>query len=272
MGAVRDLVDLLRERGITVHEWAGWDGRGNEGVSQISPRGAILHHTGSGYGSAYAELVNSNQGWAKGGCLANFSGNSDGSLTVLASGLAWHAGGGAGPSEGPLAPFRNNRNYYTVGLEIVYPGKSPMTDEQFATTLVFSKAVADLFCGGNLEFVRAHHEVNGRGYEGKPDPGIGVDERGSIIPLDMTTFRQLAGTADNSVEGFLNTVDVETFWRRGYQAMKDARRDQKKELLDKERNEDNHSIEQTNRLITITEQNRDLLAAVRELVTLLKAK
>lgn len=190
MGAVRDLVNELRNRGVYVHEWDGWDGRGNENVRQINPKGAILHHTGSKYGFAYPELVSSTRPGLQGGVLANFAGNSDGSLTVLASGLAWHAGGGYGPDQGPLAPYANNRNYYTVGLEIVYPGKSPMTEGQYITAKKFAKTVADMFAGGDLEYVRGHYEVNGYGYEGKWDPGYAPG-----LPIDMNRLRQEAYNA-----------------------------------------------------------------------------
>ncbi len=189
MGAIRNLVNELRRRGVVVHEWAGWDGRGNNGISQIDPKGAIIHHTGTDYGFAFSGLVSSTRPDLKGGVLSNFSGNADGSLTVLASGLAWHAGGGYGPNQGPLAPYANNRNYYTVGLEIVYPGNKPMTVAQWNTALVFSKTVADMFAGGNLEYIRGHSEVNGRGYEGKWDPGT----TGGVA-IDMNVFRREAAS------------------------------------------------------------------------------
>jgi hypothetical protein len=186
MGAVRRLVDELRRRGLVVHEWPGWDGRGNEGVTQIDPKGGIVHHTGSSYGSAYPELVSSSQPWANRGCLCNFAGNADGSLTVIASGLAYHAGKGAGPSLGPLAPYRSWLNGRTVGLEIVYPGTKPMTDAQYRTAQIWAKTVADLFGGGDIECVRAHAETNGNapGGDGKYDPGYAPGKT-----IDMKAFR-----------------------------------------------------------------------------------
>lgn len=184
MGDVRDLVNELRQRGVVVHEWSGWDGRGNDSRKQLDIRGAIIHHTGSGYGSAYAGLVSSTQPWASGKALCNFSGNVDGSVTVIASGVTWHAGGGYGPSQGPLSPYANDRNYYTVGIEIVYPGNSPMTDAQYRTATLFAKTVADLFAGGDIQAVRGHGEVNGKGYEGKWDPGWSPG-----LMIDMNAFR-----------------------------------------------------------------------------------
>lgn len=217
MSDVQDLVYLLRARGITVHEWSGWYGRGNEGKPQIDIRGAILHHTGSNYGSAYSGLVSSTQSWALGKCLANFSGNWDGSLTVLASGVAWHAGGGFGPNQGPLATYANNRNYYTVGLEIVYPGNQPMTPSQYTTAKVFSKAVADLFAGGDINVVRGHGEVNGRGEEGKWDPGYAPGQM-----IDMDKFRAEAknqedddlATSAELIQQMYNEI-TKTYTQRG---------------------------------------------------------
>lgn len=187
MSAVRRLVNELRKRGYVVHEWSGWDGRGNEGVSQIDPKGAVIHHTATPVGSAFAGLVSSTRPGMIGAALCNFAGNADGSFTVIASGIAWHAGQGAGPSLGPLAPYRHRMNYYTVGLEIVYPGNSPMTEAQYRSALGFSKAVADLFGGGNIEVVRAHAETNGRGGDGKWDPGYAPGKT-----IDMGQFRRLA--------------------------------------------------------------------------------
>ena len=194
MSDVADLVAELRARGVVVHEWDGWYGRGNENKPQIDIRGAIIHHTGSNYGSAYAGLAESTQAWAYGKALCNFAGNADGSLTVIASGLAWHAGGGYGPSQGPLAAYASNRNYYTVGLEIVYPGNTPMTDAQYATAKKFGRTVADLFADGDLEYVRGHGEVNGKGYEGKWDPGWAPG-----LMIDMNVFRAQARTIPDVV-------------------------------------------------------------------------
>lgn len=195
MGAIQNIVNELRRRGVVVHEWSGWQNRGN-GTKDLDVKGIILHHTGSGYGSAYPELVSSSQPWAGGGALCNFAGNSDGSLTVIAAGLAYHAGGGYGPNQGPLAPYANNRNYYTVGLEIVYPGSQPMTSEQYSTAVILSRVVVDLYAGGNAEYVRAHAEVNGRGYQGKWDPGRGVGTE----HIDMNAFRNAVRNWSNDMQ------------------------------------------------------------------------
>ena len=205
MGAVRNLVDELRRRGVTVHEWPGWDGRGNEGIGQIDPVGAVLHHTASGYGSAFEALVTGRPDLR--GTLCNFAGNSDGTLTVISSGLAWHAGAGAGPSLGPLAPYRGWMNRWTVGLEIVYPGDQPMTNGQRTAALVFARTVADMFCGGDVEYVRAHAETNGRGGDGKWDPGYAPGQT-----IDMAAFRREAATASMEDDMPLTPNDGNVRW------------------------------------------------------------
>jgi hypothetical protein len=86
-------------------------------------------------------------------------------------------------------------NYYTVGLEIVYPGDQPMRNAQYNTALVFARVVADLFGGGDIECVRAHAETNGRGGDGKWDPGYGRDSSGNGLTINMTEFRRLAKDA-----------------------------------------------------------------------------
>lgn len=187
MGAVATLVAELRGHGITVHEWPGWDGRGNEGIGQISPVGAILHHTATGYGNAFQALVTGRPDLR--GTLCNFAGNSDGTLTVVASGLTWHAGAGAGPSLGPLAPWRTALNRWTLGLEIVYPGDEPMTERQYITALMFARIATNLFGGGDIERARAHGETNGNapGGDSKWDPGYAPGRM-----INMTDFRAQA--------------------------------------------------------------------------------
>ena len=51
MATIAQIVDELRHRGVTVHEWPGWNGRGNSDggygppVPYIDVVGAVIHHT-----------------------------------------------------------------------------------------------------------------------------------------------------------------------------------------------------------------------------------
>lgn len=186
--AVLDTVNArLREAGITVHEYPNWRTRDN-GYA-LNPVGGIVHHTATGYGMALP-TTDSGQMLANGhstlaGPLCNYGGNMDGSLTVIADGAANHAGASGGSSMGPL-PVTKLFNPKVVGLEIVYPGTSPMTPEQYRTAKVWARIIADVFGGGNVESVRAHAETS---VTGKWDPGYANDKT-----IDMNLFRREAAT------------------------------------------------------------------------------
>lgn len=173
------VVNGLRARGITVHEWPGWQGRGNGQVSSYV--GGIVHHTGSAYGMAYQALVSGREDLA--GPLCNFAGNQDGSITVISAGPANHAGASGGRSMGPL-PVTGSFNKWVMGLEIVYPGISPMRDAQYRAALVWARVVADVCGGGNIQSIRAHAETS---VTGKWDPGY-ANQR----TIDMVEFRRAA--------------------------------------------------------------------------------
>lgn len=166
----------LRSRGITVHEWAGWQTRGNGYTSNYV--GGIVHHTGSAYGAAYNALVVGRPDLS--GPLCNFAGNEDGSVTVISAGPANHAGASGGYSMGPL-PVTQLFNPRVMGLEIVYPGTSPMRPAQYHAATAWARVVADVCAGGNVQSIRAHAETS---VTGKWDPG---DRDGHTI--DMNAFR-----------------------------------------------------------------------------------
>jgi hypothetical protein len=77
-------------------------------------------------------------------------------------------------------------NRRVLGLEIVYPGTSPMRAAQYRSALVWARVVADVVGKGNIERVRAHAETS---ITGKFDPG---DAPGRTI--DMAAFRRAATT------------------------------------------------------------------------------
>lgn len=180
-GSVQDVLTALHAHGVVVKEWPGWIGRGNG--SSHDWRGGIVHHTATPYGSAI--YPNQNAALANGrpdlqGPLCNFAGNADGTLTIIADGVANHAGASGGYAMGPL-PTTSNFNRLVMGLEIVYPGTSPMTNEQYHTACIWARVVADVAGGGNIESIRAHAETS---ITGKWDPG---DAPGHTI--NMAQFR-----------------------------------------------------------------------------------
>jgi N-acetylmuramoyl-L-alanine amidase len=182
---VREVNARLRAAGITVHEWPGWEARGNG--QSAAYEGGIVHHTASGYGMALPGtaignvLVNGRSDLP--GPLCNHSGNEDGSVTCIAAHPANHAGASGGRSMGPL-PTTNLFNKRVMGLEIVYPGTSPMRDAQYRAAQVWARAVADVCGDGDMQRVRAHAEVS---ITGKWDPGYAPGRT-----IDMAAFRAAA--------------------------------------------------------------------------------
>ena len=185
LAVVSEINRQLRLAGITVHEWPGWQTRGNGQVSDYL--GGIVHHTATAYGFAYQGLVTGRSDLA--GPLCNWAGNEDGSLTVIAAHPANHAGASGGRSMGPL-PVTTMFNRRVLGLEIVYPGSSPMRQVQYRTAQVWARIVADVVGGGNIECVRAHAETS---VTGKWDPGYAPG-----LTIDMAAFRR--GAASGIIE------------------------------------------------------------------------
>lgn len=183
----REINARLRAAGITVREASGWQSRGNGQTSAYE--GGLVHHTATGYGIAVPGtgagnlLINGRPDLR--GPLCNYAGNDDGSITVIAAHPANHAGASGGRSMGPL-PVTSLFNRRVLGLEIVYPGTSPMRSAQYRSALVWAKVVADVVGGGNIERVRAHAETS---ITGKWDPG---EAPGRTI--NMGAFRRAAKT------------------------------------------------------------------------------
>jgi hypothetical protein len=182
----------LRAAGITVREAGGWQSRGNGQTSAYE--GGLVHHTATGYGIAMPGtgvgnlLINGRPDLR--GPLCNYAGNDDGSITVIAAHPANHAGASGGRSMGPL-PVTSLFNRRVMGLEIVYPGTSPMRDAQYRSALVWSKAVADVCGRGDIERVRAHAETS---ITGKWDPGFAPNRT-----IDMAAFRNAARNVEDDL-------------------------------------------------------------------------
>jgi hypothetical protein len=175
----------LRAAGITVREASGWQSRGNGQTSAYE--GGLVHHTATGYGIAVPGtgpgnlLINGRPDLR--GPLCNYAVNEDGSITVIAAHPANHAGASGGRSMGPL-PTTSLFNRRVLGLEIVYPGTSPMRDAQYRSALVWARVVADVVGRGDIERVRAHAETS---ITGKWDPGEAPNKT-----IDMAAFRRAA--------------------------------------------------------------------------------
>lgn len=197
----REVIARLRAAGITVHEWEGWESRGNGLTSQYE--GFLLHHTGGGFGFAPSLLVNGRPDLR--GPLCNTAGNEDGSVTMIAAHPANHAGAGVGPSLGPL-PRTNLFNPRVWGHEVVYPGVVPMRDAQYRTSQILARICVDVFGYADPERARLHAETNGAtpGGDWKWDAGWAEGKT-----YDAAAFRRsLATISEDDVVTQQDKIDI----------------------------------------------------------------
>lgn len=189
----REMNARLRAAGIVVHEWSGWESRGNGQTSAYE--GGLVHHTATAFGKALpgtgvgSLLVNGRSDLA--GPLCNYATNDDGSLTVIAAHPANHAGASGGHSMGPL-PVTTLFNKRVLGNEIVYPGTVPMRSAQYQSALIWSRIATDVCGFGDIQRARAHAETS---VTGKWDPG---DSPGRTI--NMVAFRAASLTAEDDMQ------------------------------------------------------------------------
>lgn len=249
----REVMARLRAAGVTVHEWAGWESRGNGYTSNYE--GIIIHHTATGFGFAPRVLVDGRPDLR--GPLCNTAGNADGSVTMIAAHPANHAGAGSGPSLGPL-PRTTLFNPRVWGHEIVYPGTVPMTDAQYRTAQILSRISVDVFGYGQIERARLHAETNGRGYEGKWDIG-----NGNGTTYNAAEFRRGAATIleDDTMAG-LTKNDLREAFLEALREVRHARYDDDRNDVDRDR-------EGVSRLINIDTDGDAVIQALNTTNTLL---
>ncbi|KRE29857.1 N-acetylmuramoyl-L-alanine amidase [Mycobacterium sp. Soil538] len=160
------LADVLRAEGLEVAELVGWRRRGHGVFSDI--RGVMVHHTGSD--SATAESIALGRPGLP-GPLSQLHIARDGIVTVVAAGVAWHAGAGSYP----WLPA-NTGNWHTIGIECANTGTSPWAphrrnwpDAQYGALLGSCAAIC-LRLGQPAGRTIGHKEYAGRA-QGKWDPG-----------------------------------------------------------------------------------------------------
>ncbi|WP_109527989.1 N-acetylmuramoyl-L-alanine amidase [Nocardia aurea] len=173
------LADVLREEGLRVVEFSDWRERGHGDFGEIW--GVIAHHTGSSrtpaseiaYGLPTLE-----------GPLSQVHLARDGTVTVVAVGVAWHAGRGAWPG----LP-EDNANYHTIGIEAANNGTEGWSSAQYDAYVGCCAAILRRL-GHGADRVIGHKEWAGP-KQGKWDPGA----------MDMDLFR--ADVADRLKGGAL---------------------------------------------------------------------
>ena len=160
------LADVLRAEGVRLVEYPGWRGRGHGDFKDI--RGVMAHHTGSDNASA-ASIAHGRPDLP--GPLSQLHIARDGTETVVAVGVAWHAGVGMYP----WLPT-NMGNWHMIGIECANSGTSPTAphrtnwpDAQY-DALVRSCAAINRRLAQNSRRTIGHKEYAGRA-QGKWDPG-----------------------------------------------------------------------------------------------------
>jgi N-acetyl-anhydromuramyl-L-alanine amidase AmpD len=160
------LADVLRAEGIELVEFPGWRDRGHGDFKDI--RGVMVHHTGSDHATA-ASIAYGRADLS--GPLSQLHIARDGTVTVVAVGVAWHAGLGMYP----WLPA-NMGNWHLIGIECANSGTSPTTPHRTNwpaaqyDALVRSCAAINCRLAQDSSRTIGHKEYAGRA-QGKWDPG-----------------------------------------------------------------------------------------------------
>ncbi|AHY84216.1 lysin A [Mycobacterium phage Evanesce] len=181
------LADVVRPTVAKFAEYPGWRNRGHGDFKDI--RGVMVHHTG-GPASA-ASIANGRPDLA--GPLAQLHISRDGTVTVVAVGVAWHAGAGSYP----WLPT-NMGNWHLIGIECEWPYGEPGINERNAYTVRWRDpeiialrntcAAILLRLGLGVDRLIGHKDYAGRA-QGKWDPGnMSMDWLRGEVRKDMDGF------------------------------------------------------------------------------------
>jgi N-acetyl-anhydromuramyl-L-alanine amidase AmpD len=180
------LAVVLRAEGLAPVEYPGWRSRGHGAFKDL--RGVMVHHTGSDTASA-ASIAEGRPDLA--GPLSQLHIARDGTVTVVAAGVAWHAGVGMYP----WVPA-NMGNWHLIGIECANSGTSPSAphrrnwpDAQYFA-LVRCCAAINRYLGQTSARTIGHKEYAAWA-QGKWDPGA----------IDMDVLRADIAVAIASAPG-----------------------------------------------------------------------
>jgi N-acetyl-anhydromuramyl-L-alanine amidase AmpD len=184
------LADVLRDEGVELVEYPGWRTRGHGDFKDI--RGVMVHHTGSNTATA-GSIARGRPDLP--GPLSQLHIARNGTVTVVAVGVAWHAGTGMYP----WVPT-NMGNWHLIGIECANTGTAPSAphrtnwpDAQYFA-LVRACAAINRRLGQTSARTIGHKEYAGRS-QGKWDPGaIDMDILRSDIAARIGELSSHAGT------------------------------------------------------------------------------
>ncbi|MGV9364533.1 peptidoglycan recognition protein family protein [Amycolatopsis sp. NPDC003731] len=168
MAYLTNLADFARSAGLRVVEQPGWKTRGHGSFGAVLS--VVCHHTGTPTTSGnYPSLNVVTNGRADlAGPLCNFGLGRDGTVYVVAAGVAWHAGATVND-----AVYGNN---HSIGIEAEGTGKDAWPEAQLDAYARLCTALTKAF-SFPVSRVQGHKEIcypHGR----KPDPNF-----------DMNAFR-----------------------------------------------------------------------------------
>lgn len=192
-----DLADACRKSGLPVEEVDGWQTRGHGpffGLNTI-----VCHHTATPSGAAgnYPSLRVVRDGRSDlPGPLSQLGLGRDGTVYVIAAGVAYHAG---------ATFFQRQDNWHALGIEAEHDGLSPWPEIQLSAYVRLVAALADHY-GIPLSNVQGHKEVAtplGR----KVDPNFDMTEfRARVKRVTASDVRADLNAAMASVKDALTKV------------------------------------------------------------------
>lgn len=164
-----DLADACRKSGLPVVEVDGWKTRGHGQMAGVNT--IVCHHTATPLSAAgdYPSLRIVRDGRSDlPGPLSQLGLGRDGTVYVIAAGVAWHAG---------ATFFQRQDNWHAIGIEAEHPGIGPWAPEQYAAYVRLVDALAEHY-EVPLSNVQGHKEI-AKPLGRKIDPNF-----------DMTAFRR----------------------------------------------------------------------------------
>ncbi len=197
MAWLTDLDDAARKSGLKVVEVGGWKSRVHGGMNG-KPKGVVCHWTAtpdtSSPGTSYPSLRVVRDGrTGLPGPLANLGLGRDGTVYVIAAGLAYHAGSGY------YSGIGSNGNYNLLGIEADEGGDGDWTEAMLDAYPRLCAALAKHY-GFSVSKVIGHHEWA---------PGRKIDI--NSWPGGMAAFRARVRTLVNQV-GSKTELDETPVW------------------------------------------------------------
>lgn len=262
-----NLATVLRAAGLTVVETPGWATRGYAGQDLVECRGILWHHTATGRDAFISNNAPTLNLCIMGrsdlpGPLCNIVFGRDGTVYLVAAGVANHAGEGIAPG----IP-QDAGNYYLIGIEMESSGVTPWdwTEDQIRVAPHLGAALEKAYLSHlapPLRLQMGHMEYSS---VGKIDP---AGWPGGMDGLRESINAVLAGTEDDDmamspqeVEKFVNAI-----WDEPIQQWNENRT---KGSVQPARfligNMSQWIVQLRNRLDTVLAQNAALTEAVRQL-------